>query len=327
METRLTSKNKEASKQVLVKENNDPEEGRGGGRGGGVEDTLETPEPGGAQAAPSRFPSAPSLLGTKFGAAPPREPGRGRGGRGGPSIPGAASREGFAPRPGALLSAAPGPRGCAPRPPPHRGGSHLCPGAGAGGRGGSARPRPSAAPRRARLQPAPRRSARHSRGGGGEDAPRRWRLSVCAPPSLPTCGAGAGVPGRLRRRGGPGGGDPQHPGLGRGGGTLSRAPARACRGRPARGEPPRSAPRPPRAPPGPRCPALRPHVGAAAGPAAAAAPPLAAAAPDRPGEICQQFAATLVITFLESAAIDVKIRELPRLSAWNNLFAATYSSS
>lgn len=196
-----------------------------------------------------------------------------------------------------------------------------------GGRGGSARPRPSAAPRRARLQPAPRRSARHSRGGGGEDAPRRWRLSVCAPPSLPTCGAGAGVPGRLRRRGGPGGGDPQHPGLGRGGGTLSRAPARACRGRPARGEPPRSAPGPPRAPPGPRCPALRPHVGAAAGPAAAAAPPLAAAAPDRPGEICQQFAATLVITFLESAAIDVKIRELPRLSAWNNLFAATYSSS
>lgn len=133
METRLTSKNKEASKQVLVKENNDPEEGRGGGRGGGVEDTLETPEPGGAQAAPSRFPSAPSLLGTKFGAAPPREPGRGRGGRGGPGIPGAASREGFAPRPGALLSAAPGPRGCAPRPPPHRGGSHLCPRAGAGG--------------------------------------------------------------------------------------------------------------------------------------------------------------------------------------------------
>lgn len=119
METRLTSKNKEASKQVLVKENNDPEEGRGGGRGGGVEDTLETPEPGGAQAAPSRFPSAPSLLGTKFGAAPPREPGRGRGGRGGPGIPGAASREGFAPRPGALLSAEPGPRGCAPRPPPH----------------------------------------------------------------------------------------------------------------------------------------------------------------------------------------------------------------
>lgn len=38
IETRLTSKNKEASKQVLVKENNDPEEGRGGvcvlGRGG-----------------------------------------------------------------------------------------------------------------------------------------------------------------------------------------------------------------------------------------------------------------------------------------------------
>lgn len=252
METRLTSKNKEASKQVLVKENNDPEEGRGGGRGGGVEDTLETPEPGGAQAAPSRFPSAPSLLGTKFGAAPPREPGRGRGGRGGPGIPGAASREGFAPRPGALLSAAPGPRGCAPRPPPHRGGSHLCPGAGAEGRGGSARPRPSAAPRRARLQPAPRRSARHSRGGGGEDAPRRWRLSVCAPPSLPTCGAGAGVPGRLRRRGGPGGGDPQHPGLGRGGGdsepgACPRLPGTPCSGgaSPLR---PGAAPGPPRAP-------------------------------------------------------------------------------
>lgn len=31
METRLTSKNKEASKQVLVKENNGPEEGGGVG--------------------------------------------------------------------------------------------------------------------------------------------------------------------------------------------------------------------------------------------------------------------------------------------------------
>lgn len=156
-------------------------------------------------------------------------------------------------------------------------------------------------------------------GGGCRSAPRR---------ASPPAGRARGSPGGSGGGGGPGGGDPQHPGLGRGGGgTLSRAPARACRGRPARGEPPRSAPGPPRAPPGPRCPALRPHVGAAAGPAAAAAPPLAAAAPDRPGEICQQFAATLVITFLESAAIDVKIRELPRLSAWNNLFAATYSSS
>lgn len=82
IETRLTSKNKEASKQVLVKENNDPEEGRGGVRGG-VEDTLETPAPGGARAAPSRLPCAASLLGTEFGAAPAegprgaRHPGRG----------------------------------------------------------------------------------------------------------------------------------------------------------------------------------------------------------------------------------------------------------
>lgn len=119
-----------------------------------------------------------------------------------------------------------------------------------GGRGGSARPRPSAEPRRARLQPAPRRSARHSRGGGGEDAPRRWRLSVCAPPSLPTCGAGAGVPGRLRRRGGPGGGDPQHPGLGRGDsepGARPRLPGTPCSGgaSPLR---PGAAPGPPRAP-------------------------------------------------------------------------------
>lgn len=85
---------------------------------------------------------------------------------------------------------------------------------------------------------------------------------------------------------------------------------------PGPGEPPRSAP----------------------GPAARTAParrgrccnsPAAAetAAPDRRGEICQQFATTLVITFLESAAIDVKIRELPRLSPRSDLFAATYSSS
>lgn len=84
------------------------------------------------------------------------------------------------------------------------------------------------------------------------------------------------------------------------------------RGCPARGQPFR----PPRGRPGPRCPSpsrVRPvpsppprrgHCPPGRG---YRPPPLPTPTPDRPGEICQQFATTLVITFLESAAIDVKI--------------------
>lgn len=164
---------------------------------GGVEDTLETPEPGGAQAAPSLFPSAPSLLGTKFGAAPPREPGRGRGGQGGPASrerhPGRGSHLGAerfsrqrrarggvfpVPRPTeAVHTSAPGPERGGPRrlrsPPPQRSATAGAPPA-------------RSAPHRAALP-----GGRSQRG----DAPRGRRLSGCALPSHPPAGRARGSPG------------------------------------------------------------------------------------------------------------------------------------
>lgn len=81
METRLTSKNKEASKQVLVKENNGPEEVgkavRGGG--GGELRTLEIPDPGrqrGAASPPPLPPSREQSLGLRRLLEPGREPRR-----------------------------------------------------------------------------------------------------------------------------------------------------------------------------------------------------------------------------------------------------------
>lgn len=162
---------------------------------------------------------------------------------------------------------------------------------------------------------APLRTAQRCRGGAGSGGMLPGggssRASRAVPCRATRLRGGRGGPRVAPEEEGPGGCDPQLvPG------EDSEPGAR--RGCPAWGEPPRSAPGPPRAP----LPAQRPHVGAAPAPVEVAAPPLATAAPDRAGEICQQFATTLVITFLESAAIDVKIRELPRLSAWNNLFAA-----
>lgn len=148
METRLTSKNKEASKQVLVKENNDPEEGRGG-EGGELRTHLKPQSrersAGSSEPLPLSWERSLGLLRRGSGAGPR--------GRGGPASR-ERLREGFAPRPGAEPSSLQR-RGrglCAPRPPPHRGGSHLLyPCQQRGGSGGSARPRPSAAP------PAPHR--------------------------------------------------------------------------------------------------------------------------------------------------------------------------
>lgn len=134
---------------------------------------------------------------------------RGRGGRGGPSIPTAASREGFAPRPGAPLSAAPAPRGCVPGPPPHRGGSHLCPGAGAGGARRLRTPPPQ------RSASSPLRSAPLRAALPGSGAERGMLPGVCAPPS-------PHLPGTLRSipvwGGGncdavPGGASPLRPGV------------------------------------------------------------------------------------------------------------------
>lgn len=134
--------------------------------------------------------------------------------RGGPGIPGAASREGFAPRPGALLSAAPaGPAGvCVPRPPPHGGGSHLCPAAGAGG--AQAAPHaPAPAQRRGGRASSPLRTA-PGRGQTGGCSP-----GVCASPSPPSAGRGS------PEEGGPGGCDRRHPGLGQGELRVKGCPA------------------------------------------------------------------------------------------------------
>lgn len=217
---------------------------------GRVEDTLETPEPGGAQAAPSRFPSAPSLLGTKFGAAPLREPGRGQGGQGGQGGP--ASRERHPGR-GSHLGAERFSRqrrargGVCPVPRPTEAVHTSAPGPERGGPGGSARPRPSAATRRARLQPAPLRTAQRYRGGAGRGgcSSGAAALGLC-PAEPPSCGEGEGVPGRLRSRGVPGDVTSSIPAWA-GGGTLSRAPAGDAL-------PEGSLPAPPRGCPGPRCP-------------------------------------------------------------------------
>lgn len=158
---------------------------------GGVEDTLATPEPGGAQAAPSRLPSAPSLLGTKFGAAPPREPGP-RGARGAQhpdsGIPGGVRTSA---RSAALGSA--GTAGvCARSPAPQRRFTPL-----PRGRSGGSEAAPHSPTPAQRLQPAPLRTAPRSAAGERSragDAPRGLRPAE-PPPARDT---------------------PQHPGLGRG---------------------------------------------------------------------------------------------------------------
>lgn len=210
---------------------------------GGVEDTLATPEPGGAQAAPSRLPSAPSLLGTKFGAAPPREPGP-RGARGAQhpdsGIPGGVRTSA---RSAALCSA--GTAGvCAPSPAPQRRFTPLPRGRSGGSEAAPHAPAPAQrrgtapAARSAPLLTAPHRTAQCSAAGSGAgSAPRR----------APTCGA---VPGTLRR-------DVTRSIPVWEGGTVSREPA----GDAVPGEA------------SPLRPGAAPHIPARRGPAAAAASP------------------------------------------------------
>lgn len=191
METRLTSKNKEASKQVLVKENNDPEEGRVGEGGGGGELRTHLKPRAASPALPPAWERSlgPRLRGSREG----RERERER--RGGPlSIPGATSREGFAPRPRALLWAR---RGCVrpvPRPAEAVHTSAPGPELGWGGVGGD-----PAAPRRS------------GGGQGGGCCSAGAAALALRPAQPPTCGAGEERGGSLR---GWVGCDPQRPGLG-----------------------------------------------------------------------------------------------------------------
>lgn len=142
-----------------------------------------------------------------------------------------------------------GPAGvCAPSPAPQRRFTPLPRARSGGGPGGSARPRPSAAPRRARLQPAPLRTAQRCRGGAASGGMLPGGGGSRALPCRAThLRGGRGGPRVAPEERGPGGCDPQHPGLGRGGVTLSRAPG----GDALPGE---SLPAPPRGRPGPRCP-------------------------------------------------------------------------
>lgn len=245
------------------------------------------------QAARSRFSSSSSLLGAKFGAAPPREPdwgpGDSAGGDGQTDLPGAAGppRRRFSPRPAEGFARQR--RVTAPRPrvPPTRRPKEAVD-TSAPGRD---RTRWLRTPPPKHIAPAaasPARSAPRCR-----RCPGGWGMLPGGGGSRPRSAA-SGCPNAA----GPGGGNRQHPGLGCGG-CAERRPG--CRP-PRRGCPVRAEPlRPPGAPHGARTsgpPPARPRL---------PAPPLATPAPDRPREICQQFAATLVITFLESAAIDVKI--------------------
>lgn len=141
--------------------------------GGGLEDTLESPEPGGAQAAPSRLPCAPSLLGAKFGAARgARHPGSG--------VPGGVRTSA---RSASLGSACRARGGVCPVPRPTEAVHTSAPRPERGGPGGSARPRPSAAQRRGGRASSPLRSAPGR--GRGVMLPGGVR-----PAEPPTCGTG-----------------------------------------------------------------------------------------------------------------------------------------
>ncbi|KAM6078909.1 uncharacterized protein LJ206_008839 isoform 1-T3 [Theristicus caerulescens] len=264
METRLTSKNKEASKQVLVKENNGP-----GGGGGEVEDTLEIPDPGGAAGSAEpllllSLPPASKVWGWgprgARGAPAPREAQPGRVPPPGPSAAEARHRA-----PGRAVLGGAGDSTetpCVPVPPRKKKAVDTsAPGPGRARRL-RALPRPSAPRLRLPLRTAPRRSAgRSGRGGWVGVLPRDGGSRPGVPAPL-----GPARPGR----GGPGGGSRQHPCSGQGGAAPGVPRPFA---RPEGAALPGTEPlRPPRGRPGPRCPARSPPVGAAACPAAAPSP-------------------------------------------------------
>lgn len=223
---------------------------RRGGLWGEVEDTLATPEPGGAQAAPSRLRSLPP--GNEVWGCAAAGAGA-EGGEGGP-----ASRERHPGR-GSHL----GPERCS-RQRRDRGG--VCPvprpteavHTSARGRSGGSQAVPHApapAQRRGGRASSPLRTVLHrtAAGGGGGDAPR----GACAPLSPSPAGRARGVSGQLRRRGVPG--DMTRSISACGGGHSEPGARRGCS---ARGKPPRSAPGLPRAP----LPAQSPHSPRTSGP-------------------------------------------------------------